>query len=262
MNHWSLPRLSGRWWAVWRRHLRVWSKLAGPAVLGNFGEPLLILLALGYGLGGFVGEVQGLPYLAFLASGVVCSSTMNTATFEGLYSAFTRLSSQQTWHAMLCTPLDVDDIVFGEAMWAATKGVMSGIAILIVMTPLGVIHDATALMALPILFLTGLCFASLALVITAFAHSYDFFLYYSTLAVTPMFLLSGIFFPLGEMGPAVQTGAWMLPLAHAVALIRPLVVGLPLTEVTLHLLVLAAYTLVGLYFSIVLLRRRLLGNAD
>ena len=259
MIDWSLPRLSTRWVVVWRRHVRVWRKLAGPAILGNFGEPLLLLLALGYGLGGFMGKIDGLSYLAFLASGVVCSSTMNTATFEGLYSAYTRLSVQQTWHAMLCTPLAVDDIVLGEAMWAATKGMMSAVAILIVMAPLGVVHGMTVFLALPILFLTGLCFASLALVITALAHRYDFFLYYSTLAITPMLLLSGIFFPLQGLAPIVQAGAWSLPLAHAVALVRPLVVGgLPPTSIALHLVVLLLYTALGLYTSMVLLRRRLL----
>ncbi|CAK0746306.1 lipooligosaccharide transport system permease protein [Gammaproteobacteria bacterium] len=183
---------------------------------------------------------------------------MNTATFEGLYSAFTRLSSQQTWHSMLCAPLDVDDIVLGEAMWAATKGLMSGVAILIVMAPLGVIHDMRVFWVLPILFFTGLCFAALALVVTAFAKSYDFFLYYSTLLVTPLFLLSGVFFPLESMAPAVQNGAWALPLAHVVALVRPLVVGLLPTEVMLHLSVILVYTLMGLYLATVLLRRRLL----
>ncbi len=259
MTDWSVPSVSGRWLVVWRRHLRVWRKLAGPAVLGNFGEPLLVLLALGYGLGGFMGKVGGMSYLAFLASGVVCSSTMNTATFEGLYSAYTRLSVQQTWHAMLCTPLAVDDIVLGEAMWAATKGLMSAGAILIVMTVLGVIHDATILLALPVLFLTGLCFASMALVVTSLAHRYDFFLYYSTLVVTPMFLLSGIFFPLEGLSPAIQAGAWALPLAHAVALVRPMVVGgMPMTSVATHLGVLVLYTSVALYLATLLLRRRLL----
>ncbi len=259
MIDWSLPSLSGRWIVVWRRNLRVWRKLAGPAVLGNFGEPLLMLLALGYGLGGFMGQVNGLSYLAFLASGVVCSSAMNTATFEGLYSAYTRLSVQQTWHAMLCTPLAVDDIVLGEAMWAATKGTMSAFAILVVMVILGVVHDPIAILALPILFLTGLCFASMALVVTALAHRYDFFLYYSTLLLTPMLLLSGIFFPLEGLAPAIQMAASALPLAHAVALVRPMVVGAIMpASLVLHLLVLLGYTAVALYVSTVLLRRRLL----
>ena len=80
------------WLPVWRRNFKVWSKMAGPSLLGNFGEPLLYLLALGYGLGSIIGSLQGLPYLIFLASGIVCSSAMVTASFEGTYSAYARNS--------------------------------------------------------------------------------------------------------------------------------------------------------------------------
>ncbi|NIV36311.1 MAG: nodulation protein NodJ, partial [Anaerolineae bacterium] len=93
--------ISLRWIAVWRRNARVWRRLAGPALLGNIGEPLLYLLALGYGLGSFVGEVEGMDYITFLASGFVCASVMNTASFEGVYSAYTRMAVQDTWTAML-----------------------------------------------------------------------------------------------------------------------------------------------------------------
>ena len=93
-----------RWVAVWRRNARVWRKLLGPALLGNIGEPLLYLLALGYGLGVFVGELEGMDYITFLASGFVCASAMNTASFEGLYSAYTRMAVQDTWTAMYFTP--------------------------------------------------------------------------------------------------------------------------------------------------------------
>lgn len=108
-NHPSL-----RWVPVWRRNMLVWRKLAGPAILGNFGEPLLYLLALGYGLGAFVQNMSELPYLVFLASGTVCSSAMSTASFEGMYSAYTRMAVQNTWGAMLATPLAVRDVVLGE----------------------------------------------------------------------------------------------------------------------------------------------------
>ncbi|MFP5344926.1 MAG: nodulation protein NodJ, partial [Gammaproteobacteria bacterium] len=103
------PALSLRWIPVWRRNFLVWRKLFGPSMVGNFVEPLLYLLALGFGLGVFVGEMQGMPYSVFLASGLVCASAMNTATFEGLYSAYTRMAHQQTWGGMLATPLMVGD---------------------------------------------------------------------------------------------------------------------------------------------------------
>ena len=253
-----LPPLVLRWLPVWRRHYRVWLKLVGPALMGNFGEPLLYLLALGYGLGTFVGTIGELPYLVFLASGMVCSSAMNTASFEGLYSAFTRMDVQKTWDAMLTTPLSVPDIVIGEAIWAATKGLISGVAIMVVAALLGAVADGWALLALPVIFLTGFCFAVMALVVTAVARNYDFFMYYYTLLMTPMMLIGSVFFPLQEMPTAIQWLAWSLPLIHTVELVRPLMTGLPLEQIWLHLLVLAGYSAAFLALAIVLCKRRLL----
>ena len=120
------PQLSGRFIAVWLRNLRVWRKLMLPSLLGNFGEPVLYLLALGYGLGQFVGEVESMPYMVFLASGIVCSAAMTGATFEALYSAYTRLTQQQTWAAMLAAPGQFAKALgFGLAMVAATLAVVA-----------------------------------------------------------------------------------------------------------------------------------------
>ncbi|MDQ2696583.1 MAG: ABC transporter permease [Pseudomonadota bacterium] len=246
-----------RWLAVWRRNLRVWYKLFGPALLGNFGEPLLYLLALGYGLGGLVGRIDGLSYLAFLASGIAVSSTMTTASFEGMFSAYTRMEVQKTWEAMRTAPLEVTDIVVGEAVWAATKSLFSGAAIVLVAAGLGAVSGWQAVLALPVMLLAGLCFAALALVVTSFATNYDFFLYYNTLVVMPMLLLSGVFFPLERMPEIIQWLALALPLSHAVDLVRPLLTGQPLAWPLLHLLVLAAYTAAGLALAVALLRRRL-----
>lgn len=250
------PRALG-WLPVWRRNYRVWVKLVGPAMLGNFGEPLLYLLALGYGLGVFIGDIGGLPYLAFLASGMVCSSAMNTASFEGLYSAFTRMDAQKTWDAMLATPLSVPDIVIGEAVWAASKGLISSVAILLVAALLGTVASGWALLAMPVIFLTGFCFAAMALVVTARAKNYDFFMYYYTLLMTPMMLLSSVFFPLEQMPAAIQWLAWLLPLIHAVELIRPLMTGLPLAQPWLHLAVLLGYSAVFMTLAVVMIQRRL-----
>jgi len=249
-----------RWVAVWRRNARVWRKLLGPALLGNIGEPLLYLLALGYGLGVFVGDLEGMDYITFLASGFVCASAMNTASFEGLYSAYTRMAVQDTWSAMLFTPLSAADVVLGETVWAATKSLISATAILLVAIPLGAVHDWAAIGVLPVVFLTGFSFGALALVISTVARSYDFFLYYFTLLLTPMLLLSGVFFPLENMPEAVQFAAGVLPLTHAIAIVRPLMIGQPIAlDLALwHGAVIAAYGFVALPVATALTRRRLL----
>ena len=254
----KLPPAVSRWLPVWRRNFQVWLKLFGPALLSNFGEPLLYLLGLGYGLGTFVGRIGNLPYIVFLASGTVCSSAMMTASFEGLYSAYTRLDVQKTWDAMLATPLAVQDIVIGEAVWIATKGLFSSAAILIVAACLCAVAGWQAVLALPVVLLTGFCFGAMALVVTALARNYDFFMYYDTLLMTPMLLISGVFFPLQEMPTAIQRLARLLPLSHAVELVRPLMTGTLLEQPVWHLLVLGGYAVVALTLAVMLIRRRLM----
>jgi len=252
-----LPRLSLRFVPVWRRNLRVWRKLMGPSIVGNFGEPLLYLLALGYGFGRMVGEVGGLPYMMFLASGIVVSSAMTAASFEAMYSAFTRMHMQQTWVAQLHAPLEVEDVVLGEVLWAATKALINSAAILLVAAGLGLVGGWRALWVLPVMLLVGVCFASLAMIVTALARSYDVFTYYFTLVLTPMLLLSGVFFPLQTLPPAIVAIVQLLPLAHAVELIRPLVVGAEPGNVILHLAVIAVYASAGVVISSRLVARRL-----
>ncbi|MBW8054613.1 MAG: nodulation protein NodJ [Nitrospira sp.] len=253
----SLPRLKSRSLAIWKRNALVWRKLIGPSLMINFGEPLLYLLGLGYGLGLFIGEMAGMDYLTFLASGIVASSAMTTATFEGLYSVYTRMVPQHTYDAMLATPIEVDDILAGEMLWCATKSLINGVAILAVAAALGAVSGPSALLALPIVFLIGLCFAGPAMVISAISPGYDFFNYYFTLAITPMFILCGVFYPVDALPEPLQAFVQLLPLTHAVALVRPLVAGQPLSDVPLHLVVLLAYAVIGYYIAVVFARRRL-----
>lgn len=245
--------------AVWRRNFLVWKQLAGASMLGNFGDPFLYLLGLGYGLGAYIGDMGGIPYMAYLASGILCSSAMNTATFESLYSAFTRMNQQGTWESMLATPVRVQEIIAGEQIWAASKSLISGTAIFLVAGLLGGIQQwETALLALPVIFLIGLAFAGPALAICAISPSYDFFLYYFTLAVTPMFLFCGVFYPIDTLPELVQLIAQFLPLTHAVALIRPLLTEMPLTMPWLHVAALALYAVAGFTLAARLASRRLL----
>lgn len=254
-----LPRLSRGFIPVWQRNLRVWRKLMLPSIMGNFGEPLLYLLLFGYGFGQLIGQVGELPYMVFLASGILCSSVMMAASFEGLYSAFTRMTQQRTWDAMLNTPLGVDEIALGEAVWAATKATINAVSIMLVAMALGLIGGWGLLAALPVLMLAGLCFAAMALIVTALSPSYDFFLYYFTLVMTPMLLISGVFFPLEALPGAVAAAAYLLPLAHVVEVVRPLATGATPEAPALHILVVAGYTVVAFTAATWLLRRRLAG---
>lgn len=248
-----------RFLSVWRRNALVWRKLMWSSLIGNFGEPLFYLLALGYGLGRLVGELDGMPYLAFLASGTVATSAMLAAAYECTYSSYTRLEHQQTWAAQLMTPLSVADVVLGEVSWGATKAMLNAAPIILVAAALGLVADAWAILALPVLFILGFCFAAISICVTAVARKYDTFVYYLTLALTPITLLSGVYFPLEGMPQVVQTSMWFLPLTHAIALVRPLMTGRPVTDVGLHLFVLLLYTAGALWLALGLCKRRMQG---
>jgi lipooligosaccharide transport system permease protein len=248
-----------RWLPVWQRNFQVWKKLAGPSILGNLADPLLYMLGLGYGLGRFLGEVQGVPYLTFLAAGTLAYSVMNSATFETLYSAFSRMHVQKTWDAILNTPLTLNDILLGELAWATSKSLLSGLAILLVIWALGLYADfAMTLWLLPVIVLTGLTFSGLGLMLNAVAPNYDFFLYYFTLFITPMVLLSGVFYPTDALPGWLATAAQGLPLTHAIALARPLVLGVWPQAPLLNVVVLLAYAVTGFLIGLRLTRRRLL----
>lgn len=252
------PRPSLRFLHIWRRNRLVWTKLAIPSMLGNLADPMLYMLGLGYGLGAMMPDLIGMPYIAFLAAGTVCSSTMMSASFEAMYSGFSRMHVQRTWDAIMNAPVSLDDVVLGEAIWAASKAFLSGAAVLLVATALGLVASALALWVLPIVFLTGLAFAGLGVIMTTVSPSYDFFMYYFTLAITPMMLASGVFFPLEQLPAWLQTVSQALPLTHAVALVRPLMNDAIPASVFTHVLVLLTYAVLACYIALVLARRRLL----
>ena len=214
-----VPQFSIRFLPVWRRNLLVWKKLAVPSVIGNIAEPLITLVAFGYGLGSMIGQVQGLPYIVYLASGSLAVSGALAATFEGLYSAYSRMEVQKTWESIMNAPIALDDIVFAELLWASIKSMFTVAAILVVLFVLGISREPTMVLALPVLWLTGVTFASIALVFNALARGYDFFTYYFTLVMTPMTFLSGVYFPIDQMPSVLQGLAHALPLTHAVALV-------------------------------------------
>jgi lipooligosaccharide transport system permease protein len=254
----AMPANATHWISVWRRNYLVWKKLAVASMFGNLADPMIYLFGLGLGLGVLVGRVDGVSYIAFLAAGTVASSVMMSASFESMYSGFSRMHVQRTWEAIMHTPLTLGDIVLGEIVWAASKSVLSGVAIMLVAAVFGYASFPSMLIALPVIVLTGLAFASSTMIVTALAPNYDFFMFYQTLALTPMLLLSGVFFPIAQLPALAQRVTQVLPLFHAVELIRPAMLGRPFDGAALHVLVLFAYALVPFFLCAWLFRRRMM----
>jgi lipooligosaccharide transport system permease protein len=261
---WRTPRLSLRWIPIFRRNLLVWRKLMLPSLVGNIAEPLITLVAFGFGIGALVGQVSlgdgtALPYLVFLASGSICMSAMNAASFEALYSAFSRMQVQRTWDGIMNAPVDLDDVVMAEMLWAAFKSLFTTVVILGVMLVLSISHSLYLIVALPLLALIGIVFASIALIFNALAKGYDFFTYYFTLYLTPATFLSGVFFPREQLPSFLQSLSQWLPLTAAVELMRPLFLGQWPAQAGQHLMVLLAYGVGAFYLALVLTRRRFRG---
>ena len=241
-----------------QRNFLVWRKLMLPSLIGNLADPLIYLVGLGFGLGALVGSVDGRPYVTFLAGGMLCYSTLNSASAEALYSAFSRLKVQRTWEGILHAPMTVADVVLGEWVWAALKSSMSGAAMLLAMYLLGLTHGLRPLAVMPVVLLIGLAFSGLGLIMTAVARSYEFFIFYFTLVITPMMFVSGVFYPRDALPVALQRIAAFLPLAHGADLARGLTLGRPMAHPWLDVLVLCAYAAGGVWVAVHLIRRRLL----
>jgi lipooligosaccharide transport system permease protein len=257
---WRPPALSMRWWPVFLRNLLVWRKLAIPSLIGNIAEPLIWLVAFGYGMGALVGQVEvdgtRVPYILFLASGSICMSAMNAASFEALYSAFSRMHVQKTWDGIMNAPVGLDDVVLAEMLWAAFKAIFTTTAILLVMLGLGISHSPKLLVAWCVLAGAGITFSSIALIFNALAKGYDFFTYYFTLFMTPMMFLSGVFFPLEQLPGFVRAIAAWLPLTNAVALVRPLFMDQWPADALRHGLVLVVYGVAAFWLALALTRKR------
>ena len=257
---WRLPDISARWWPVFLRNLLVWRKLAIPSLVGNIAEPLMWLVAFGYGMGALVGQIhvngQAVPYILFLASGSICMSAMNAASFEALYSAFSRMHVQKTWDGIMNAPISLDDVVLAEMLWAAFKALFTVTAILGVMLALDISHSPKLLVAWPVLLFVGIMFSSIALIFNALAKGYDFFTYYFTLVLTPMMFLSGVFFPREQLPPVVRAISDWLPLTNAVELVRPLFMDQWPDNVMRHGLVLVVTTVAAFWVALALTRKR------
>ena len=210
---------------VWQRHWLVYTKLYKTSFALNFAEPALYLVAMGFGLGAFVSDIHGRPYINFIAPGIVASSSVFAAVYECTYGTYIRMTFQKTFDAILATPVNLDDLILGELLWGATKSVIFGITITIVITLFGLVESPLIVLAVPFIFLGGFIFAELSLIFCAIVPGIDSFSYFYTLFMTPLFLFSGIFFPLDAMPRVVAKLAFFSPLYHLVNICRAFSAG-------------------------------------
>jgi lipooligosaccharide transport system permease protein len=254
-----LPRISRRCWTVWRRNWDVFFKTYKVNFLPPVIEPVLYLLAIGYGLGFFVGEIAGVPYVQYIAPALLAISMMNSAFFECTYSSYVRMYYQKMFDAIIATPLSIDDVIAGELLWGATRSLLYTTVMLIVLIAFGVVDLPASLLVLPFSFFAGLLFAGIAMCFTAITPSIDALNYPSFLFITPMFLFSGTFFPLTVLPPLVQLLAVaLLPLTQLVIVTRSLTLTSLSPLFFYSIAWIAVVTVVFFFLATWLMRRRLI----
>jgi lipooligosaccharide transport system permease protein len=217
-------RLRGAW-AMVQRNRDVYRKTWKTNFLPPLLEPLLFIVALGYGLGFFVREVEGVRYPVFIAPAILCITMMQTAFFETTYGSYIRMFFQKTWDAVTATPLSLEDVVVGELVWAGIKSAVNAGLMAVVVCLLGLMPWWAVPPMLPLAFVTGLGFAGLGMMFSAKVPNIDAFQFGIFLLITPMMLFAGTYFPLAQIPEGVRWVAYALPLTHAVAVARPLALG-------------------------------------
>jgi lipooligosaccharide transport system permease protein len=227
------PRLI---FAVVLRQYIVWRKLIWSAVVSNIFNPVLFLFAFGFGLGRFIDTMEGVSYMAFVVPGMIGYAAMFAASFETSIGSFTRYYLLKNWDAVLATPVSLQELLMGEVLWASLKAMISSISVLLVGWLWGGIPSIEgALLSLPFIFLSAICFSCVGLAATAWAKGYEFFSYFFTFWVTPAFVFCGVFFEISRFPEAVQVVAWLLPMTHIIAIIRPLCTGMEVAPAMLAL---------------------------
>ncbi|MDX8549659.1 ABC transporter permease [Methanospirillum hungatei] len=244
---------------VWMRNALVFRKNIRVNLVPPFIEPLLYLGAIGFGIGAYITDIDGLPYVRFIAPAILAASVMNASFFECAYGTYVRMYYQKTFDAILATPITLKEVILGEILWGATRGLISALSISIILLILGLASPIGIILALPLSFLAGILFSGIAACFSSISPSIDTISYPATLFIAPMFLFSGTFFPLHLLPEAVQIFALLfLPLTHVVSLIRALLTETANPLWLINLLWIGVGIIVFSFLAIRLFERRLI----
>lgn len=258
-SYFKPPKLTYRLWKVWRRNFDVFMKTYRVNFFPPLLEPIFYLVALGFGLGAIVTSVDGIRYIQFIAPALVAISMMYGSFFECTYGSFVRMYYQKTFDAIIATPVSVEEVIAGELLWGATRAAINSTIVLAVVAAFGLISSPLCLIVPLVAFFAGLTFSAIGMAFTAIAPNIDFFNYPGFLFITPMFLLSGTFFPFSILPSAVQAVALIfLPLTHSVAITRGLMLGALSSSMLLDVAWLAVVTLIFFVLSVNLMKKRLI----
>ena len=244
-------------WRLWQRDASIYKRTYKMNVLPNFFEPFLYLLAMGLGLGAYLARIKGVRYIDYIAPGLVAVSAMYGASFEVTFNCFVKMQFGKVYDAIMSTPLTIEDVGLGEVLWGTTRALIYGTVFIVIASGFGVAHSWLALLTPLAVVLTGMMFSVIGLSFTAIVPLIDYYSYYWTMFITPMFLFSGIFFPLDRLPHWVKVVAWFIPLHQAVNLMRALILTGDLRAAGAAALWIAVLTAILFVVPLNLLRHRL-----
>ena len=220
-------------------------------------EPTIYLLAFGLGVGTLISGVQGLDYVQYVATGMVATSVLFASALSAMFGTFVKQRFQRTYDAIMATPVDAEELVTAEILWIAMRAGVYGCTPLLVGMLFG-LDPAPGMLVVPFVgFLTGLGFAAFGVLMAATVSKIDSFNYVTTTVITPLFLVSGTFFPISELPQWAQVLANLNPLYHCVQLVRDAVFGFEAADLG-HLAVLIGFAFVMWRLAIWRMEKRLI----
>lgn len=244
---------AGRSRAVLQRSFIAFKSSTWIIIVSGFVEPVLYLFSFGYGVGKFVGNLDAgggrmVTYAAFIAPGLLATSAMNGAVYDSTWNVFEKMHETRLYHGMLATSLGPLDVALGEIAWALLRGLTYAIGFMIVISPLGLIPSWWGILAIPAAVLIAFGIASVGMAITSYFSSYQQ-MNLIQIAMMPMFLFSGSFFPISVFSPWVQRIIEAFPLWQAIQLIRGLTLGVINVGMLWHVAYFLVLIVCGLYFT-------------
>ena len=257
----GLPLRTDLFWSlygVWARHVRVYCQTFLANSLPPVVEPVFFFTALAFGLGKYLDDFGSMPYRDFIASGILVASAMFTGVYETTFGTFVRLMFQRTYDSMLGTHLRVSEMFIGEMLFTATKGAVFSTTVMLITAAFGVRLNAWCLLVPLLGFAVGYLFGAIGLIVTSYVKTINNFNFFLTGVITPMFFLSGTFFPIMGLNPVIDVLSQLIPLTHAVEVSRALFRG-AFTSATLgHAVVLVFFIVASHLFAIHRMTRRVL----
>jgi lipooligosaccharide transport system permease protein len=210
---------------VWRRNAQVFLTLWNFNIFPSLAEPLLFIFVFGLGIGSYIDEMEGVPYIEFVAAGIIGIAAIMQATFECTYGTYFRMKIQNTFEGIISTPISAQEVSLAEITWGATRGLVNAILVLTVLLVVGVLHNWTVIFVPAIMFVAAFNFAALGVLVNSRIAQMEYFHFYFAGFVLPAQFLCGTFFPISRFPEIVQVIAWIIPLSSFIDISRSLMLG-------------------------------------